>query len=215
MVLPAGDFQYVLGINNKVIRDTPSHKVSIRKFIESALVDDVLIKVTYKDYLHYCETYKPKYDWTHYNVTWGFHEFWFQNESDMVMFKMKFSEQISEITPYNPDALPGELQEAEYYKKEAEERLQKYLNELDDAEVLYINKKKETIKKEKMKFDKEVVERLVKEIDEDDIESDLILVDGDGKDFICKSLNYSLIWTNKLKSAEAQMERAKKRHNKF
>lgn len=215
LVLPAGDFQYVLGINNEVFKDTLSHRVSIRKFIESALADNVLINVTQKDYLHYYGTHKSKYDWDHYNVSWGFHEFWFQNEADMILFKIKFAELISEITPYNPECLPGELQEADYYKKEAEERLKKYIDDLDDAEVQYIDNKKEVIKKKKRKFDKEVIDRLVKEIDDDDIEPELVLVDGDGKDFICKSLNYSLIWTKRLKSAEVQMERAKKRHNKF
>lgn len=211
--LPAGDFQFVLGINNVTIKDHASLKVSIRKFVEASVSDDCIINVTNTSYNHYYNTNNPKYDWDHFNVSWGFHEFYFQNEADMVLFKMQFSEYITPITLYDPNNLPADIQEAEYYKKEAEDHYKKYIEELEEAKVEYLDDKKKVIETKKLKFSEEIIDHLITQIfRESDLEDELELLDSKGRTFICKPIRHSLIWRKRKEAADDRIERVYKKY---
>jgi hypothetical protein len=206
--LPAGDFQFVQGINNEVFRDNISLRSTIRKFVEASLSEDLIINVTHTSYNHYYSTNKPRYDWDHHSVSWGFHEFYFQNEADMILFKMQFSEYITKITPYDPDQPPSDIQEADHCKKEAEEHYLKYIDELKEAKVEYLDEKKKVIKTKIREFDEEVIEHLEKRIfRESDLDDELELLDEKGRTFVCKSIQQSLVWMKRKIAAEDRIKR--------
>jgi hypothetical protein len=169
--LPCSAFPYSLAINNTVIAEqhvcTYELKNRIRNWVAESCADTVILDILKKDYY---------YNWGSsysggYNVFWGYHVFYFQTSEEHLMFKLAFSEYISDILPYDPEKPPN-------YITSAKEDLLKSQENLDSAYEAY---KKSTKKKDRAELG-ELLVNFDTHLRRWDGESDLIFKDDDGKE---------------------------------
>jgi hypothetical protein len=166
--LPSTTYPHVLYIRSDKL--TPKEKIEIRKFVKDSC-DDVVIhdvkRINYSTY-YYMPKGSHRWDWDTREVNWDHEQFYFQDESEMMLFKLKFSELIVNLTPYDPERPPKHIQEAEHRKKEAEAALAKAQSELTSAK-----KKLESLNTKSNSFDD----------DEDDGEDYSELVDEEWDEY--------------------------------
>lgn len=132
--LPCSTFPYSLAINNNVIEEqyvcNYELKNRILTWVNGAPSDYVILDVIKKDYYH---SYGSSYNSSGYNVYWGYHVFYFRTEEEQLMFKLAFSEQISDILPYDPEQPPNYIQRAVTELAEAKENLDSAFKAYRDA----------------------------------------------------------------------------------
>lgn len=109
--LPCSAFPYSLAINGNVIDEphvcTFELKNRIRNWVAESASDLVILDILKKDYYYSYGSYGSGW-----NVVWSYHVFYFSSEAEALMFKLAFSEHISEILPYDPERLPNYIQSA-------------------------------------------------------------------------------------------------------
>lgn len=229
--LPAGDYQHMVAIQKGTLRETPSLKVDARKFIEesiSCLVIHTECGRNYKHFYPWSMKDRPRYDWDSTEVEWTFVAFWFDNEPDALMFKMRFSEHVSPVTEYDPARPPSHLQEAEWEAAQAEKDLAKAKKKLETAKAKYDYdneraSKYKTLEDNDFDDDDEYISALDKyeeELDikeeifnilcdnfDDDIDEDLIYEDANtGKTFKCLELDAAIRKKKTLERAQAVLQ---------
>ena len=111
--LPCSAFPYSLAIRRDTIDEPHATnydlKRRIRTWVIESVSDIVILDIIKKDYYHY---WSDSHDGG-YNLVWSYHVFHFGNEAEALMFKLAFSEYISEILPYDPAKLPNYIQSAQ------------------------------------------------------------------------------------------------------
>lgn len=132
--LPCSTFPFSLAINNHDIEEqyvcTYDLKSRILEWVKGTSSEYVILDIIKKDYYH---SYGRKYNSGGYNVDWGYHVFYFRTEEEQLMFKLAFSEQVSDILPYDPDKPPNYIQSAVADLQETTESLEKAYQDYKDA----------------------------------------------------------------------------------
>lgn len=215
-VLPSDEFKHDVAINNDTFKQHHGLKNIIRKFVTENVTDLVLVDEVTEDYFHYWSTRGPRYDWDGGHIHWGFHIFYFQEENEAVLFKLRFSEYIAELTPYDPERPPSHIQEAEYRKKEAEQNLATAQERLSKAQVAYkkalANKKNEEwdeFIEECFELEEDDLKKLADQFDWEDFDEDgnIFFVNQDsGATFKSPTLSNAIKWKKRVMRETKDLE---------
>jgi hypothetical protein len=90
---PSKNFPYMAAIHHDAFNDNPGLRLFIRKWADSCMNETIIIHtkdMTYFDYTYKCQI--PNY-WTTFS---------FDREESLLVFKLKFSDYVSEITNKHP-----------------------------------------------------------------------------------------------------------------
>lgn len=100
---PNAEFPRMLAIHTDHLK-TSGIWIRIRKFVEQSLGDAVLIDYISRSYWY---EYGGQNPWDHngYSIDNDWYRFWFESETDMVLFNLQFRDLIQPISAEHPDGL--------------------------------------------------------------------------------------------------------------
>lgn len=211
ITFPVGEYKHQVAILNETLSNTYGLKVDIRKFIQESINCTVIMSVTGRAYRHYYpwSMEKTRWDWDSTIVDWQFTTFNFSNEHDALLFKMRFSEVVRDVTPYDPERPPTELQEAEHECREAERRLQKSKKHLSNMKVIYTGNGGEDYEGH-INMDEETFRRLT-DVISDEYDDTIFVDNNNDKTFRCEALSTALKNAVRVNDKKALLARVLKR----
>ena len=110
---PNDCFSHVVGIHDEDFQSNPERKTEIRKWIEINVEGTVILNEISKNYRVF---YGKERDWYHsYERTNKWYAFYFESEESALMFRLRFSEYIKEITDLHPTR-GDEYEKTSYHK---------------------------------------------------------------------------------------------------
>lgn len=110
---PSALYPYSSAIHKDDFLITPDLKIKIRKWIEQNCKTSVITSELDKSYRVY---YGPDRTWDQsYNRENTWVQFYFDNEEDLLLFKLAFSEYVKPVTDLHPTA-GNEYEKTSYYK---------------------------------------------------------------------------------------------------
>lgn len=89
--LPCTEFPYEVAFDRKVLERNPDLHRTIRKFVEKQLEDTVIVSYMSLTYYYEYQRFANGYQIHH-----GYDLFFFENEADAILFKLKFGEHVTE-----------------------------------------------------------------------------------------------------------------------
>lgn len=98
---PSPDYPYHVYMYNSKYGNSPVPKVKIRRWIESALIEKVIMDDVDLSYTMYSNDERT-YDHS-YNVANSWYRFSFQENESAIMFSLVFSEHVRSLTTHSPD----------------------------------------------------------------------------------------------------------------
>lgn len=126
--LPNAEYPHTLFILCEKL--TNQARVEIRKFVQSSCEDTVIVETFRRTYRSYTNMTGHRWDWYDREINWSYECFYFQTEEEALLFKLRFSELVSEFTDYDLEHPPSHIQESEREIKELEKSTAKALSEL-------------------------------------------------------------------------------------
>jgi len=107
--LPCPEFPHEVAFDRKVLEKNPSLHMTIRKFVEKQLEGTVII-----DYLSLTYYYEYERFANGYQIHHGYDQFFFESESDAILFKLQFAEHATETKlRWDPRSIPWDKKEAD------------------------------------------------------------------------------------------------------
>jgi hypothetical protein len=105
-IWPSPDYPYHVYMYNSKYGNSPVPKVKIRQWIESALIETVImddVDLSYTMYSDNKRTHNDSYNVASYKVTNCWYRFSFQTKESAIMFSLVFGEQVRSLTTHSPD----------------------------------------------------------------------------------------------------------------
>lgn len=97
---PNEEFSQMLSVHHEDIKK-PSNKIKIRRFIDECLKGSVIMDVISRDYWFKYEN-SEAWDSNGFNVENTWYRFWFEYDTDVLLFKLEFSDIIKQIQKEHP-----------------------------------------------------------------------------------------------------------------
>jgi hypothetical protein len=116
--LPCPEFPHEVAFDRKVLEKHPDLRKTIRKFVEKQLGDTVIVSYMSLTYYYEYQRFSNGYQIHH-----GYDQFFFESESDAILFKLQFAEHVTNVKlRWDPRNIPWDKMDEPQEWKPREDR---------------------------------------------------------------------------------------------